>query len=476
MAPIIIGHYPPTVVTAIAGINSATVSWNSGRKSYNGINIYNTITGYTITPSIGTAVTVGNVLSATVYGLTNGTEVTFKVYTMFSTTNSTNSVASSPVTPTGPVSTTVPDAPTSVTANAGNNGSITVTWLAASDGGSIITGYRVIPSIGSSVTVGNVLTTTISGLTYGTGVTFTVVAINAKGDSDPPSLPSASVIPVGPPDAPTITSVIAVGDRSATISWTAPTNTGGLPIFKYRVTSSSGGFVVDNLPGETVTTTISGLTKATSYTFTVEATNSAAFSSSVTSDSVIAVGNPDAPTITSTEAVGDRSVVISWTAPTNTGGAPITNYRVTSSPGGFVVDNLPVSAVTTTISGLTKAISYTFTVEATNSAAFSSSVTSGSVAPAAPPSSILDLTGVSGDSSATVSWSPPVSNGGSAITGYKVICTPNNNQTNIAGPDARSLVVSGLKNRESTLLTVVALSAGGQSDSITLTTSSLPHV
>ena len=91
-----------------------------------------------------------------------------------------------------------------------------------------------------------------------------------------------------------------------------------------------------------------------------------------------------------------------------------------------------------------------------------------------PPSSVLGVTVVPGVASATISWSAPISDGGSPITGYKVICVPDNKKPNTAGPNARSLVITGIKNGVSTKCTVVALNALGQSDSVTLTPYPLP--
>jgi len=63
---------------------------------------------------------------------------------------------------------------------------------------------------------------------------------------------------------------------AASVSWTAPVNTGGLPIISYIVTSNPGNFTA------TVSTspaTVTSLNHGTSYTFTVVATNSSASSS-----------------------------------------------------------------------------------------------------------------------------------------------------------------------------------------------------
>jgi hypothetical protein len=81
-----------------------------------------------------------------------------------------------------------------------------------------------------------------------------------------------------------------------------------------------------------------------------------------------------------------------------------------------------------------------------------------------------------GVASALISWSAPISNGGSPITAYKVVCSPDNKKPNLAGPNDRSLIVTGIKNAVPTTFTVVAINASGQSDSVALTAYPLPGV
>lgn len=55
---------------------------------------------------------------------------------------------------------------------------------------------------------------------------------------------------------------------------------------------------------------------------------------------------------------------VAFAAPASNGGLPITNYRVTATPGGLTA-NGPTSPIR--ITGLTNGVAYTFTVHATNS-------------------------------------------------------------------------------------------------------------
>ncbi len=79
---------------------------------------------------------------------------------------------------------------------------------------------------------------------------------------------------------------------------------------------------------------------------------------------------PGAPTGV-TASGGNGSEVVSWTAPSSSGGAPITSYVVTAYDGCTIQDSQTVSgsppATTLTFAGLTNGTAYTFRVAAVNS-------------------------------------------------------------------------------------------------------------
>lgn len=81
-----------------------------------------------------------------------------------------------------------------------------------------------------------------------------------------------------------------------------------------------------------------------------------------------------------TVSAGDGSATISWTAPVDTGGIPLTGYTVTGIPGG----SCTTTGTSCTITGLVNGTGYTFLVRATN--ALTSSADSGPSAPVVPSS------------------------------------------------------------------------------------------
>jgi hypothetical protein len=125
-------------------------------------------------------------------------------------------------------------------------------------------------------------------------------------------------------------------------------------------------------------TSISGATSSTYVTVQadvgstlycrVTATNStAAINANSNTTATIAAVVPGAPTIGTATQTGSSSATVSYTAPASNGGATITVYTATSSPGGYTGTLSTAGSGTITVSGLSAATSYTFTVKATNS-------------------------------------------------------------------------------------------------------------
>lgn len=183
---------------------------------------------------------------------------------------------------------------------------------------------------------------------------------------------------------------------------------------------------------------------------------------------------------------GDGQVVVSWTAPADDGGSPITDYVVEySSDGGSHWSTFAdgtSTATSATVTGLTNETAYTFRVSAVNAVgagpgALSTPVTPiAPVAPATVPTVPLNVEAVSGDGQVVLSWSPPASDGGSAVTGYLVEVSHDGGSMWTTFADdvtALSVTVTGFTNGEEALVRVSAKNAVGTGP--TATTSAVPE-
>ena len=108
---------------------------------------------------------------------------------------------------------------------------------------------------------------------------------------------------------------------------------------------------------------------------------------------VVAPTVPDAPTSVLASNGQNQSSVVSWLAPANNGGEPITAYAVTASGTGG--QSCTTSGLSCTVTGLNNGTAYTFTVTATNIVGSSvASSQSPSITPVGPPSLVAPVTGL----------------------------------------------------------------------------------
>ncbi len=471
----------PTGVTGTPGNGSVTVTWVNPDDDGG-----SPLTGYEVraysgasTEPVATVPVGASATSAVVTGLANGTAYTFTVAAVNGAGTGAESAPSASVVPVAPA--TVPGAPTGTSATAGD-GSAAVSWTApASDGGSPINGYliRGYPAGSGTATVtttadGAASSIIVPGLTNGTAYTFTVAAVNAAG-TGAESARSSAVTPaprVTVPGAPVLGSVTP-GNRSATVSWTAPAD-GGSRITGYEVSVYRGAetqvWRTVRLGSSSTGTTVSGLTNGTAYTFAVTARNAVgAGPQSVRSAEVVPGTVPGEPRLQRVTA-GDASASLTWRAPSNTGGSAITGYVVSLYEAGSsqVSRTVPVAGGSTaaTVTGLTNGTSYRFAVAATNAVGTGpQSDRSSRVTPAALPGAPV-LTGLSGGNrSATVSWAAPAETGGSRLSGYVVSVYRSGEtrpvRTVRVGANATRTTVRGLANGTSYGVTVAARNGVG---------------
>ena len=338
---------------------------------------------------------------------------------------------------------TVPGAPTGLRATPdGLQGStrIRLTWSAPSnDGGSPITGYRIEraitrggPWIIQAASTGSTATTYLhTGLVPNTTRFYRVRALNAQGSGEPSNVAEGETN-AARPGQPRNLSARATGPTSITLAWQAPASDGGERITGYaireRVPNGTWITIVRNTGSTATTFDRTGLQPATAYQYQVAAINrvGAGEWSFETSTSTYAQA-PGAPVGLTARAVGTSRIDLSWSAPRDTGGAPILGYRIEASDDErktwrIIRRNTNSKGTTFSDVNLEPATRRYYRVAAINTAGtgpysnFTSATTEATV-PGTPRG--LDAE-ADGTSRIELSWRAPTSDGGTRITGYRI--------------------------------------------------------
>jgi hypothetical protein len=127
---------------------------------------------------------------------------------------------------------------------------------------------------------------------------------------------------------------------------------------------------------------------------------------------------------------GATSVKISWDAPTDNGGSPVIDYRIsmkltTDSTWTVLASDITLTEYTAT--SLTSDLIYDFKVESRNLVGYSPETTIISIraaaVPAQPNQPLTDIIGLN----VVITWDKPLVNG-SPITAYQIIIKQNNLQ------------------------------------------------
>jgi YVTN family beta-propeller protein len=333
------------------------------------------------------------------------------------------------------------------------NTQATITFTPPNDNGSPITAYNVYDGAGL-IGTGSGSPLTVTGLTNGVTYTLSITAVNADGESLP--VGGLKVTPSTPPDAPGAPFGQVSGDGVIHLDCSSPLDNPDAPILYFTATSSPGGITAQSA-NNACFIDVAGLTPGQAYTFTVTATNAVGEGSpSAASDPVTAATLAGPPTGVSAVAAPQQATV-SFTAPVNDGGAPITEYQVTSDPFGITA-NGPNSPIVVT--GLVNGTAFTFTVQAITAAGFGTpSTPSNAVTPTAGPAGApTSIRAMGGDGRVTVSFLPPVNDGGDSIVSYTVTSSPGGH----TGTANRSPVdVTGLDNGTEYTFTVQAVNGFG---------------
>ncbi len=428
----------PTGLTATAqGMDRINLSWTAPANNGN-----SAITGYKIEYSDDAEATWTDLVAdtdntSTTYADTGLDPATTRHYRV----SAINAVGTGPVSNTDDATTDgdVPGRPTGLTATAQGENRIDLAWSSPSDdGGSAITGYRIeVSTDGSNWTdlVANSNSTTTThphtGLNAGDTRHYRVSAINGVGTGSPSRVASATTHDA--PGRPRNLTASPNGQTQIDLAWDAPASNGGSSITGYRIDISSNGGAtwavhVANSNSSATTYMHLNLTAGTIWHYRVFAINAIGTSSaSNVAYNTTDARAPDAPTNLTASASGRTRIDLEWDQPGFDGGSTITGYRIEySGDEGSTWTNLVANTGRTTTryahTGLHAGTTRHYRVSAINSVGpgAPSNVDSATTAPNVPgPPLGLSAAAVS-MTQIDLSWSPPASDSGSAITGYRI--------------------------------------------------------
>jgi hypothetical protein len=288
-----------------------------------------------------------------------------------------------------------------------------------------------------------------------------------------------ATVPSAPPFVQTSSSPLGI-----TVGWLTG-GSGGSAITGFTArawTASTGGTIAGTCidgPGLTGSCKIPGLTAGRAYYVDVVATNAVGTGPASAPRSRRVAGAATAPGAPSglNAARGDRSVQLTWTAPSENGGSAVVGYRIQVSTNNgatwsTLVADTGNSDTAYLVTGLTNGQSYRFRVAARNAvvAGFGSYSGSVSATPAAPPAAPTITTAVGGrtgtglsNGSIQTSWTLGANNGStitsSTATAYRDAALTDPARSCTATGTGNSCTITGLAR--TTTYWVVVTSANG---------------
>lgn len=184
---------------------------------------------------------------------------------------------------------------------------------------------------------------------------------------------------------------------------------------------------------------------------------------------LVPVTGPSAPLSLTETSHNDSQVALNWNAPVDSGGSPITDYKIEYKPTGgswTVFDDGVTTTTSATVTGLTRGTKYTFRISGINEVeAGDVSTVSVEITPSVVPGLVQTPQLLTfSNNSISISWVAPVDDGGTAITDYKIEYKPNGGSWTVFNDGIATstlAVIAGLQQGTLYSIRISALNANG---------------
>jgi len=281
------------------------------------------------------------------------------------------------------------------------------------------------------------------------------------------------------PNAPTL-GTLTPAEGQVSVAFTPAAKIAGNPEdtgYTVVVKDSSCTAGVTSQSGAGSPITVTGLANGTTYCFSVKASNSFGDGAASTTSTAAAVA-PLAAT------PGNKSVVLSWSAGTWSALAPLTDYAVEYRRNGTGVwksaKTKAITATTFTVTGLTNGLDYEFRVAGKKASTTGSYLTVGPVIPRTVPGKVRSFKAVARNTSVSLTWAAPASNGGSLLTDYVIEYSSNGGTSWSTVSDGvstnTSYTVTGLVNAIAYKVRVSAQNIAGIGAAVTTAKAVKPYL
>jgi hypothetical protein len=365
-----------------------------------------------------------------------------------------------------------------------SSGHLTISWNPVPSGKSVDYLIRTWTQAtgGSEIALGCITavpTCVLDGLTDGQTVYVEVTAQNKRAAGPPSARLAAKPMAVAPEAPVDVTVSAPIRDTSINgdgmwavdVGWAEPTTSPGVGFVARAFTAPVGGAMVASGGVGPDARTVS-LSFAAGHTFYVEVVATNVIGESNASTPVAVTTPPVLPwaPLQPSAVAGSSSAVLSWHAALYNGGSAVTGYDVRySSDGGATWTGGPSAfhsnvATTQTVTGLSAGVSYVFQVAALTSAGYGPySESSNAVVPQASsatavPGAPTNVSAVSINGAAVVSFTPPSDSGEAGPLSYTVRSSTGESATGSSSP-----IVIAVANGRLRTFTVTAVNSVGSS-------------